>query len=73
MIQTYFQPKISGKRENLQPGSEKSYSSKKSGANCNDLHQGIFVTSCILSPGLMKTVLRPNLQGYWKPKLVNFP
>ena len=26
MIQTYFQPKISGKRENLQPGSEKSYS-----------------------------------------------
>ena len=29
MIQTYFQPKISGKRENLQPGSEKSYSYEK--------------------------------------------
>ena len=28
MIQTYFQPKIVGKRENLQPGSEKSYSYK---------------------------------------------
>ena len=74
MIQTYFQPIKSAEKEKIfSLGRKNHILVKKSGANCNDLQQGIFVTSCILSPGLMKTVLRPNLQGYWKPKLVNFP
>ena len=74
MIQTYFKPKIrGGKREYSALFGKIIFLWKQSGANCNDLHEGIFVTSCILSPGLTKPVSRPNLLGSWKPKLVNFP
>ena len=74
MIQTYFQPIKSAEKERIFSLGRKNHIliTEKSGANCNDLHQGIFVTSRILSPGLMKPVSRPNLLGYWKPKLVNF-